>query len=56
LHSFGLDCGYFDHAHFIREFKKMIGESPKQFLNGNHSFVKEYMGRKILIKSNEGRY
>lgn len=45
LHHLALECGYFDHAHFIKDFKKMIGNSPNQFLNGNHSFVKEYMGR-----------
>ena len=45
-HHLALDCGYFDQAHFIRDFKKMIGSSPRKFLEGNYSFVKEYMGRK----------
>lgn len=25
------DCGYFDHAHFIREFRRFSGFSPRQF-------------------------
>lgn len=27
-----LDCGYYDQAHFINEFKKFSGYSPKQYL------------------------
>jgi AraC-like DNA-binding protein len=46
LHHLALDCGYYDQAHFINDFKKMIGSSPRNFLEGNYSFVKEYMGRK----------
>lgn len=48
LHHLALDCGYYDQAHFIHDFKKMIGSSPRNFLEGNYSFVKEYMGRKTL--------
>lgn len=25
-----IDCGYYDHAHFIREFKRFTGQTPKQ--------------------------
>jgi AraC-like DNA-binding protein len=46
LHHLALDCGYYDQAHFINDFKKMIGSSPRNFLEGKHSFVKDYMGRK----------
>jgi len=45
LHHLALDCGYYDQAHFIHDFEKMIGSSPRNFLEGNYSFVKEYMGR-----------
>lgn len=48
LHHLALDCGYYDQAHFINDFQKMIGSSPRNFLEGNYSFVKEYMGRKNL--------
>ncbi len=46
LHYLALDCGYYDQAHFIHDFKKLIGSSPRKFLEGKYSFVKEYMGRK----------
>ena len=45
LHHLALDCGYYDQAHFIKDFKKLIGESPHNFLNGKHAYVKEYLGR-----------
>ena len=48
LHHLALDCGYYDQAHFINDFKKMIGSCPRNFLEGKHSFVKDYMGRKNL--------
>ncbi len=48
LHLLALDCGYFDQAHFIKDFKRMIGNSPRKFLQGDYSFVKEYMGKKTL--------
>jgi AraC-like DNA-binding protein len=28
-------AGYYDHAHFIKDFKKIIGETPRQFLKRN---------------------
>jgi len=45
LHHLALDCGYYDQAHFINDFKKLIGNSPVNFLNGEHSYVKTYLGR-----------
>ena len=45
LHHLAIDCGYYDQAHFINDFKKLIGESPVNFLNGKHSYVKTYLGR-----------
>lgn len=40
-----LDSGYYDQSHFIRDFKKLIGDSPERFLMGNDAYVKEYLGR-----------
>ena len=45
LHYLALDCGYYDQAHFIKDFKKLIGESPNNFLTGKHAYVKTYLGR-----------
>lgn len=45
LHHLALDCGYYDQAHFINDFKKLIGHSPHNFLSGEHSYVKTYLGR-----------
>lgn len=45
LHHLALDCGYYDQSHFIRDFIKFIGESPEKFLNGNHAYIKTYLGR-----------
>ena len=45
LHHLALDCGYYDQAHFINDFNRFIGESPTRFLQGEHSYVKSYLGR-----------
>lgn len=46
LNCLALDCGYYDQAHFIRDFKKFIGDSPSVFLKSQQEFVKTYLGRK----------
>tara|TARA_R110002050_G_scaffold92566_3_gene193741 strand:- start:36235 stop:37074 length:840 start_codon:yes stop_codon:yes gene_type:complete len=45
LHHLALDCGYYDQAHFIKDFNKFIGASPENFLSGRHAYVKTYLGR-----------
>ena len=45
MHLLALDCGYYDQAHFINDFKKIIGDTPENFLQGEQAFLKEYMGR-----------
>lgn len=45
LKYLALDCGYYDQAHFTNDFKKFIGTSPKDFLNGEHEFIHTYLGR-----------
>ncbi|MGM1057448.1 MAG: helix-turn-helix domain-containing protein [Bacteroidota bacterium] len=46
LHHLALDCGYYDQSHFIHDFQKLIGNSPENFLNGEYSYLKTYMGRR----------
>jgi AraC-like DNA-binding protein len=46
IYRLALDCGYYDQAHFINDFKQMIGSSPTNFLNGEHALIKSYLGRK----------
>ncbi|MFK7814514.1 MAG: helix-turn-helix domain-containing protein [Maribacter sp.] len=45
LHALALDYGYYDQAHFINDFSKLIGESPVNFLNGAFVHLKSYLGR-----------
>lgn len=45
LHTLALDYGYYDQAHFINDFNRLIGESPVNFLNGEFIHLKSYLGR-----------
>jgi len=45
LHLLALDQGYYDQAHFINDFNRLIGESPVNFLNGEYTLLKDYLGR-----------
>ncbi len=45
LHTLALDNGYYDQAHFINDFNRLIGESPVNFLNGEYAYLKAYLGR-----------
>jgi AraC-like DNA-binding protein len=38
LTRLALDAGYFDQAHFSREFKSFTGYSPRQYFNGRFEF------------------
>ncbi|WP_350293324.1 helix-turn-helix domain-containing protein [uncultured Croceitalea sp.] len=46
LLKLALDYGYYDQAHFIHDFKKLIGDSPERFLMSKDAYVKEYLGNK----------
>jgi transcriptional regulator GlxA family with amidase domain len=35
--SIALDCGFYDHSHFTRNFRKIMGVSPKEYR-------KQYLG------------
>ena len=44
LYGLALENGYYDHAHFINEFKAHLGKSPRDFLRSEHDFLKSYLG------------
>lgn len=46
LHALALDYGYYDQAHFINDFNRLMGESPLNFLTGQFEHLKSYLGRK----------
>ena len=33
------ECGYFDQAHFIKDFKRITGEKPTIFIKGRSRFI-----------------
>lgn len=39
LTSVAYHCGYFDQAHFIKDFKALTGQKPKVFLAGNKEYI-----------------
>ena len=44
IYDLALENGYYDHAHFINDFKTHLGKSPRNFLKSEHSFLKSYLG------------
>jgi len=44
LYDVMLQNGYYDHAHFINDFKSCVGQTPQQFLKSGHKFLKNYLG------------
>jgi len=44
IFSQAMKSGYYDQAHFINDFKAMLGQSPMKFLKSDHQFLKQYLG------------
>jgi len=44
LYDLALLNGYYDHAHFINDFKTYLGQSPRHFLKSEYPFLKNYLG------------
>ncbi len=45
IHHLAMDCGFYDQAHFIKDFNRLMRDTPQNFLNGKHSYIQTYMGR-----------
>lgn len=44
IYKVALEAGYYDQSHFINDFQKYIGQSPNNFLQSGHYFLKTYLG------------
>lgn len=47
LHVFAADCGYYDQAHFIHDFQRLVGTHPLRFLRDDDDFLRTFLGRRI---------
>lgn len=45
VRELALDHGYFDQAHFTRDFQRFVGMSPMRFLESGSRFLRTYLGR-----------
>jgi len=45
IYKIALEAGYYDQSHFINDFQKYIGQSPNDFLQAGHYFLKTYLGK-----------
>lgn len=43
LTSIAYDCGYYDQAHFINEFKAYAGKTPSDYLNSNSPLLSPFL-------------
>lgn len=42
--TFALDCGYYDQAHLIRDFKRFSGQSPREYFVSRHDLSDHFTG------------
>lgn len=44
LQALSLEFGYFDHAHFIRDFQRFVQSNPGDFLRSKSTFLQTFLG------------
>jgi AraC-like DNA-binding protein len=44
LQALALDHGYYDHAHFIRDFQQLVGSNPTEFMRSGSPFLRTFLG------------
>ena len=44
IYKTALEYGFYDHAHFINRFNKILNTSPQQFINNPDEFLLKYLG------------
>ncbi len=45
IRELALDHGYYDQAHFIRDFQRFVGMSPMRFLDSGSAFLRTFFGK-----------
>lgn len=46
LHVFAVECGYYDQSHFIRDFQRLVGTQPMNFLRQDDDFLRTYLAQR----------
>jgi AraC-like DNA-binding protein len=44
LQALSLEFGYFDHAHFIRDFQRLVQSNPTNFIRSKSAFLHTFLG------------
>jgi len=44
LVTLAMDHGYFDQSHFIHDFKRFVGDNPRNFLRSGSQFLRTFLG------------
>lgn len=51
VRELALDHGYFDQAHFTRDFQRLVGMSPMRFLDSGSAFLRTYLGKASRLEA-----
>ncbi|MEX0708275.1 MAG: helix-turn-helix domain-containing protein [Woeseia sp.] len=54
IKELALEHGYFDQAHFIRDFRRFVGTNPTGFLRSRSQFLRTFLGRASRVQLPSG--